>query len=1018
MPPIYANRYEFIKQLGKGMTGEVVLAKDLKTGWPCALKLLREVGGDVDVSVFKDFQSEFETLKNLNHPSVAKVYDAGMDDASERLYISTEFVEGAELFEATENQPIEFIEALFVQALRALNYLHSQKVYHLDIKPLNLLVSYDANSQPTLKIIDFGLANYYERKKSKKSKNDQAEAENWTIIDTAAFTAPEIIAGQPYNGQADLYSLACTFYKAFTRELPFKGATQEDVHDKHLFEIPKPPSEINSKIPAYLDKILLKLLEKYPDKRYADGKSVIEHLSRLSGKAYAVETLETRMSYLPKQGKMIGRDPEFKKFRSYYNDRIDVEFYRKTPYLIITGKKGTGKTRFLEECKSAAQKDFIKILEWDEFKKLPKDKVPLPCLIVGDDVDLQRCELEALTAAFKEKSLLAVLTTTQKSPPCELEHIVELNYFSKDLTRGYLEKATGLKFSEEKIDYIFQRTQGRPQHLTNYLRSLFERNRLQDQHGGWTQATYDDLGIDHGNLDDMDFIKVDLAQQLENLNLSEFHFNILYTMALAGKPTLQDLTEITCGDKVEQQLDFLVKKGVLAVNPEDHFIFTNPAYKDVLLQKIPADIQAEICDAIAYHLEASRGDKAKILHYRGRGHQENSAECLLELARLQKEQFLYKDAQENFRLLLNKENLAASMQLKAHLELGIVLTNINDYVQANGFFTKVINSTEKDQDENLETIVTAYLQLGVCCRKDLKLQAARAYYQQGLQLLQKRNIPWLQTMLESRIAFVDTLAGNQAQAEDHLQKASSLWQNKLSDEEKILAARCDITSIYMLRGEFQKSVEHCEHLLSIIPAGTHLEIYPLISYDLGCGYIKMGEVEKGEKFLRKTISILKTRGTPYFLFAIYNELGNSLQKRGIFEEALVNYLHAFDLAKKTSAGMNVYIIAYSIANVYLDLAQWSEAQEYFAYVREKLESLKNENANARHYLFLSLIGLANASRKSQDVKKAERALSEAAELLKIHSHLESLQQYLAEEKDELAKQRNGEAPTQAATTCS
>ena len=151
---LYANRYLEIKEIGSGVTGRVYLVKDEKTGLTCALKMLHSPLGYIKYSELEGFQHEFEILKNLNHPSIAKVFDFGVTEESSHLYIVTEFVEGKDLFEYAEGKSIEVIEELFVQALRALNYIHSKKIIHLDIKPQNMLVV--DHGSPTLKLIDFG----------------------------------------------------------------------------------------------------------------------------------------------------------------------------------------------------------------------------------------------------------------------------------------------------------------------------------------------------------------------------------------------------------------------------------------------------------------------------------------------------------------------------------------------------------------------------------------------------------------------------------------------------------------------------------------------------------------------------------------------------------------------------------------------------------------------------------------------------------------------------------------------
>ena len=162
----YANRYESLKSLGAGSAGTVLHVKDIQTGQEYALKTLSSC--DISVTDLESFQSEFDVLRNLNHPNICQVYDAGQDKKKECYYLACELVKGKDLFKATENLPLDRIEELFVQALRAFNYLHQRSVFHLDVKPQNFLVE-ESDGKLNLKVIDFGFANFHKRHKNLNS---------------------------------------------------------------------------------------------------------------------------------------------------------------------------------------------------------------------------------------------------------------------------------------------------------------------------------------------------------------------------------------------------------------------------------------------------------------------------------------------------------------------------------------------------------------------------------------------------------------------------------------------------------------------------------------------------------------------------------------------------------------------------------------------------------------------------------------------------------------------------------
>ena len=418
---LYGKRYEKIRPLGRGATGRVELVKDIKTGSLWALKLLNLSYGSQNgqTRTLLGFQQEFSLLKDLNHPSIARVHDAGFDDDAKRHYIVTEYVPGQDLMTATQDCSFDEIEDLFVQSLRALNFIHAKGVFHFDIKPENLLVALSDRHSPQIKLIDFGFGNVFERISSSLN-----EGEEFMIIGSAFYVAPEIVSnsvgsGGSHDGRADLYSLACAFYEALTRQPPFQSARKDvhEIHHKHIHDEPRDPRDLNPDIPGYLSQILLKLMNKNPDDRYATGAEVIKDLNWLSGRSYQVETDETNQSYVLDHGKMIGREKEFQKFVEDFEERLLVEDNDAPSYLLVHGEDGCGKSRFLSECVNEARRHFTHVMSWFDFKDEDIRNVPMPCLIIGDDVLVTPELLDDIVFDHEFDSLFFVLTTHQKKTP-------------------------------------------------------------------------------------------------------------------------------------------------------------------------------------------------------------------------------------------------------------------------------------------------------------------------------------------------------------------------------------------------------------------------------------------------------------------------------------------------------------------------------------------------------------------------------------------------------------------------
>ncbi|MBI4367071.1 MAG: serine/threonine-protein kinase PknK, partial [Deltaproteobacteria bacterium] len=325
------GRFLITKELGSGAMGEVFLAHDGILGHDVAMKYLKGFPDRPDL--IEHFKSEFATLTHLSHPHVTKVFDFACDDATKHYFFTSEFIGGCDFFAFTAGVDPKGIEALFVQALRALEYLHGNDIFHFDIKPQNVLVTpVEGPAGPgRVQVIDFGLAAVGFQNK---------------LVGTPSYMAPEIILRENPTGQADLYSLGVLLYYALTRNNPFRGQQREETFQRHLTLVPPPPSTINHKVPTYLDDIAMRLIAKRPQDRYAAAAQVIQDLNLRCGNPYPVETPETLIAYIPWEGQFIGRATQLAEILQVLAACRDGARER-VPLLWVRGARGTGKSRLL-----------------------------------------------------------------------------------------------------------------------------------------------------------------------------------------------------------------------------------------------------------------------------------------------------------------------------------------------------------------------------------------------------------------------------------------------------------------------------------------------------------------------------------------------------------------------------------------------------------------------------------------------------------------------------------------------
>jgi eukaryotic-like serine/threonine-protein kinase len=254
MQPERLGPYKIIDKLGKGGMGTVYKAVNVETSEPAAVKLLSAALAQEEG--FRDrFQSEIETLRKLNHPNIVRLFGFGEQD--NQLFYGMELVEGDSLeAELTKGRRFDWREVVRIalEVCRALRHAHDRGVIHRDLKPGNLLLASDGR----IKLSDFGIARLF---------GNTRLTSVGAIIGTAEYMAPEQAAGRAVEPRTDLYSLGAVLYVLLARRSVFKGKTLGEVLQKQQFEKPEPLRRFNNDVPEELERIILQLLEKDPDRR-------------------------------------------------------------------------------------------------------------------------------------------------------------------------------------------------------------------------------------------------------------------------------------------------------------------------------------------------------------------------------------------------------------------------------------------------------------------------------------------------------------------------------------------------------------------------------------------------------------------------------------------------------------------------------------------------------------------------------------------------------------------------------
>lgn len=264
---ILANRYDIIEEIGSGGMGKVYKAYDKKIEEKIAIKLIRpEIA--VDKEILERFNNEMKITRKIVHKNICRMFDLGESDGNH--FITMEYVSGEDLknlITRIGQFTIKKTVSTAIQILEGLVEAHESGIVHRDLKPQNVMIDNKGN----VRIMDFGIA---------RSLFTKRITRTGTSIGTPLYMSPEQADGTAIDQRSDIYSFGIILYEMLTGQVPFEGETPTSIAFKHKYEKPQNPKEINPHIPDNLNNILLKCIEKDPNKRYNSAKEVLAELEK------------------------------------------------------------------------------------------------------------------------------------------------------------------------------------------------------------------------------------------------------------------------------------------------------------------------------------------------------------------------------------------------------------------------------------------------------------------------------------------------------------------------------------------------------------------------------------------------------------------------------------------------------------------------------------------------------------------------------------------------------------------
>jgi serine/threonine-protein kinase len=273
---LFAGRYEILATLGKGGMGVVYRALDKKLDDVVALKVLRPDVLQDDATHVERFKQEIKLARKITHRNVLRTHDFG--DADGTPYISMEYLEGVTLKDLIRGKgalPVGVGLRIAKQICAGLEAAHRQGVIHRDIKPQNMLIIPETGE---LKIMDFGIARVSE------VKGQSGLTSDGTVMGTPDYMPPEQAQGRTVDFRSDIYALGVVLFEIFTGRLPFTGDTAMAVVMSHIQKTAPRPKSANPALPEDLEAVIVRCMEKAPEKRYAQVADMLKDLTAVSSR--------------------------------------------------------------------------------------------------------------------------------------------------------------------------------------------------------------------------------------------------------------------------------------------------------------------------------------------------------------------------------------------------------------------------------------------------------------------------------------------------------------------------------------------------------------------------------------------------------------------------------------------------------------------------------------------------------------------------------------------------------------
>ena len=966
---IIADRFRLLQELGSGSSGEVYLARTVAEDRPVAVKLLRTESTSPENT--RAFRQEFALLSRLDHPAIVKIFDYGITSEGQAYFVM-EYVAGPRFDnDLLKNRPLSDLYSIVVDICLGLEYLHGYGLIHQDIKPDNILLATESSNSPQAKLSDFGLA----------AIAGSGDAQR--LSGTLEYFSPEAIRGATLDRRSDLYSLGVTLYEVLTGKNPFRSRVPREILKKHLELKPDSLRKHDQRIPAALEKIIFRLLEKDPLDRFPTAGSVAAALCE--NLDYTLSERQQRISGMLPPSQFVGRRRELGRLRDWHR-----QAQAGRPIVIfLEGLSGIGKTRLLKEFSIHCQLEGTAVLgeSWlNRFMPLRDQKNEViggktgdyqnwelicrqisqfscaPVLIIEDletanpmvldflHYLLQRLSRQSVLiccsydASKLDKGVSSQLMSLKRGGTKASVHSVTLRPLGKaDVTQMLQSRLHLLRDLERLADAVYRSSRGNPLHVNAIVSSLVDQGVLHYRGGRWL--------LQKEKLEAARFS--DAIKEMDRPgagSVGRTVREVLKAAAVFGESFRpEDIVPIVSksGPQLYQRLAEALRAGWLirrrdSGEPEARYVFSQPGLREQLYRSTPAAVRRKWHRLLARHLEKqvqqlpSRLDLAE--HFWHGQVWGKTARYSLMAAREAMD-----SAHPETALRLFTQALEAGKKLKRVSFLADVWEGKGDACALTGRYSQALQSYDralnrlgrKTSRRRLEII----LKKAVLFQRQSRHDEALRVLDKGLVMAGSEGFRLQRARLLAEKGWTQRMKADYPSAEDTLSQALNLlrWQQDRPDAAKVFNSLGVVT---WTLGRYQESQAYYERSLKLYQElGDQDRIAALLD-NLGLAHLAQGHLDRAVEHFQESLHLRKTTADVFHEAKACHNLAMAYAEAGQWEEAILYYQQSQMIKERIGDQDGLALTLNNVGIIYMHQGVWEEAgrcQEKALEIRKKLK---------------------------------------------------------------------------------